>query len=214
MGFYGEQVLPRLMDRLMRDGELAEIRARVASGLAGEVLEVGFGSGLNVPHYPVAVTRVLAVEPAAVGRTLAAKRVAAGSAEVEYIGLDGQLLPLDSASVDHVLATWTLCTIPDVDRALQEIHRVLRPGGTFHFAEHGRSPDLAVARWQDLLTPLQRRMFGGCHLNRPIDQLVARSGLVPTQMDNYYTKGPKSFGYTYVGTAKKLDSEGDLRGRA
>jgi ubiquinone/menaquinone biosynthesis C-methylase UbiE len=203
MRFYDEQILPRVMDLVMRDGELTEIRARVARGLAGEVLEVGFGSGLNVPHYPVAVTRVLVVDPATVGRKLAAKRVAASSAPVEYIGLDGQMLPLDSASVDHVLATWTLCTIPDIDRALEEIRRVLRPGGLFHFAEHGRSPNPDVARRQDRLTPLQRRVFGGCQLNRPIDQLIARSGLVLTRMDNYYTKGPKSFGYTYEGTATK-----------
>ena len=203
MSFYDEQILPRLMDLVMRDGELAEIRARVARGLAGEVLEVGFGSGLNVPYYPVAVTRVLAVDPATVGRKLAAKRVAAGSIPVEYIGLDGQRLPLTSVSVDHVLATWTLCSIPDIDRALEEIHRVLRPGGTFHFAEHGRSPNPEVARWQDRLTPLQRRVVGGCRLNRPIDQLIAHSGLVLTQLDNYYTKGPKSLGYTYEGTAAK-----------
>jgi ubiquinone/menaquinone biosynthesis C-methylase UbiE len=203
MGFYDERILPRLTDRVMRRRELTEIRARVAADLDGEVLEVGFGSGLNVPHYPPTVTRVLAVDPATLGRKLAANRVAASPVPVDYIGLDGQTLPLDSASIDHVLTTWTLCTIPDVERALDEIRRVLRPGGSFHFVEHGRSPDATVARWQDRLTPLQRRVAGGCHLNRPIRDLVTGSGLTLTRIENYYSKGPKSFGYMYEGTAEK-----------
>ncbi len=187
----------------MNRAEFARIRARVAGGLGGEVLEVGFGSGLNVPHYPRAVTRVLAVDPATTGRKLAAGRVAASSVPVEYVGLDAQSLPLDSASVDHVLTTWTLCSIPDTERALREIRRVLRTGGTFHFVEHGLSPDPRVARWQDRLTPLQRRVAGGCHLNRPIGQLVADSGLDLTRMDNYYAQGPQTFGYLYEGVAVK-----------
>lgn len=201
MGFYDERILPRLTDVAMRRREMTEIRARVAADLTGEVLEVGFGSGLNVPHYPPTITRVLAVDPATLGRKLAAKRVAASPVPVDYIGLDGQILPLDAASVDHVLITWTLCTIPDVERALDEIHRVLRPGGTLHFAEHGRSPDPGVARWQDRLTPLQRRLAGGCHLNRPIAELITGTGLTITHLDNYYAKGPKAFGYMYEGTA-------------
>ena len=203
MRLYEEQILPRLSDLAMRDSELARIRARVAAGLAGEVLEIGFGSGLNVPHYSAAVTRVLAADPATVGRRLAAKRVAASFVPVEYIGLDGQRLPLDSGSVDHVLCTWTLCTIPDVERALAEIHRVLRPGGAMHFAEHGLSPSAKVANWQNRLTPLQRRVFGGCHLNRPIDRSITSSGLVLIKMANYYTKGLKPFGYTFEGIAAK-----------
>jgi ubiquinone/menaquinone biosynthesis C-methylase UbiE len=183
--------------------EFTPIRARVAAELDGEVLEIGFGSGLNVPHYPQAITRVRAVDPATVGRKLAAKMVANCPVPVEYVGLDGQELPLESASVDHVLTTWTLCTIPDVARALGEIARVLRPGGRFHFVEHGRSPEVKVARWQDRLTPLQRRFAGGCHLNRPIDQLVAHSGLELSQMSNYYAKGPRPFGYMFEGVATK-----------
>jgi Methyltransferase domain len=117
MRLYDEYILPRLTDLAGRDSELAQIRIRAAGDLAGEVLEIGFGSGLNVPHYPTAVVRVLAVDPATVGRKLAAKRVAASFVPVEYVGPDPQTLPLDSASVDHVLSTWTLCTIPDLDRA-------------------------------------------------------------------------------------------------
>jgi ubiquinone/menaquinone biosynthesis C-methylase UbiE len=203
MGIYQDRILPRVTDAVMSRGELTAIRARVSAGLQGEVLEIGFGSGLNVPHYPAAVTRVRAVDPATVGRRLAAKRVAASPVPVEYVGLDGQVLPLDSASVDHVLMTWTLCTIPDAGRALSEVCRVLRPGGSFHFAEHGRSPDGRVAAWQDRLTPWQRRLAGGCHLNRPIGRLVADSGLELTRVENYYAQGPRPFGYMFEGIAVK-----------
>jgi ubiquinone/menaquinone biosynthesis C-methylase UbiE len=122
---------------------------------------------------------------------------------VEYLGLDGQSLDLESGSVDHVLTTWTLCSIPDADRALGEIRRVLRSGGMLHFVEHGRSPDRRVARWQDRLTPLQRRLAGGCHLNRSIDQLVVDSGLELVRLENYYAEGPRPFGYMFEGIAAK-----------
>ena len=203
MRFYENQVVPRFTDRVMSRRELTPIRARVAASLDGDVLEVGFGSGLNVPHYPPAVSRVRAVDPATIGRKLAAKRVASSSVPVEYTDLDGQALSLESASIDHVLTTWTLCTIRDVDRALSEIRRVLRPGGSFHFVEHGRSSDPRIAGWQDRLTPIQRRVAGGCHLNRPIDQLVRDSGLQLIQLENYYAKGPRPFGYMFEGVATK-----------
>jgi ubiquinone/menaquinone biosynthesis C-methylase UbiE len=203
MGFYEDQVLPRLVDVVLSGKEFREARARVAAGLEGEVLEVGFGSGRNVPHYPAAVRRVQAVDPAVVGRRLARGRVEASPVPVEYVGLDGQDLPVDDDSVDHVLTTWTLCTIPDVPRALAEIRRVLRPGGGLHFLEHGRSPDPKVARWQDRLTPLQRRIAGGCHLNRPIERLVSESGLRITGLDSFFLRGPKTFGSMYEGVAVK-----------
>ena len=125
---------------------------------------------------------------------------------IEYVGLDGEHLPLDDASVDHVLSTWTLCTIPDVGAALAEVRRVLRPGGALHFVEHGRSPDAAVARWQERLDPLQRRLVGGCHLTRPIDELIRASGLEMTQLRNHYLRGPKVFGYLYIGAAIRAPS--------
>jgi len=203
VGWYEERVLPRVVDVALGGKAFDRLRARVASGLEGEVLEVGFGSGRNVPHYPASVTRVRAVDPATRGRDLAADRVAASPVPVEYVGLDGEVLPLDDASVDHVLTTWTLCTIPAVDRALGEIRRVLRPGGRLHFVEHGRSPDARVARWQDRLTPIQRRVFGGCHLNRPIGRMLTDAGLTITQLDNYYVPGPKAFGYMFEGAAAK-----------
>lgn len=203
MGFYEAHILPRLTDRIMRGQEYSRMRARVMAGLTGEVLEVGFGSGLNVPHYPPAVKRVLAVEPAAVGRKLAAARVAASPVPVEFAGTDAQALPLADASVDNAVSTWTLCTIPDVARALAEIRRVLRPGGELHFVEHGRSPDRKVARFQDRFTPVQRRLAGGCHLNRPISELLSASGLEVTRLDNYYVSGPRSTGYMFEGVAVK-----------
>lgn len=203
MGFYRDQVLPRATDVLLGGREFARLRARATAELEGEVLEVGFGSGRNVPHYPPTIERVRAVDPATVGRKLAAKRIAASPVPLEYVGLDGEELPLEDASVDHVLTTWTLCTIPDVPRALGEIRRVLRPGGSLHFVEHGRSPDPKVLRWQDRLTPIQRRIAGGCHLNRPIDGLVRDAGLEVTRLDTYYIRGPKPLGYMFEGVATK-----------
>ncbi|MGH9106117.1 MAG: class I SAM-dependent methyltransferase [Acidimicrobiales bacterium] len=203
MGFYGDHVLPRITNVLLDNHELAAIRERVAAGLSGEVLEVGFGSGLNVPFYPKAVRRVLAVDPATAGPKLAAPRVAASAVPVEHVGLDGARLPLDPESVDHVLVTWTMCTIPRVEEALREMHRVLRPGGGVHFAEHGRSPDPTVASWQERLNPLQRWWAGGCNLNRPIDRLVTEAGFEVDRLENFYLKGPKAMGYMYEGVATK-----------
>jgi SAM-dependent methyltransferase len=203
VGCYTERLLPRITDRALGTRELGVIRARVAADLSGEVLEVGFGSGLNVPYYPQAVTKVLAVDPAALGRKLAAKRMSESSVPVEFAGLDGQALALPPESVDNALSTWTLCTIPDTATALREIHRVLRPGGTFHFVEHGLSPDPKVASWQDRLTPLQRRIAGGCHLNRPIDRLIADSGLQLGEVRTYYVSGPRPLGYIFEGTATR-----------
>jgi ubiquinone/menaquinone biosynthesis C-methylase UbiE len=203
MGFYQDQVVPRITNVTLNNRECAQIRQRVTAGLAGEVLEVGFGSGLNVPYYPAEVKRVRAVDPATVGRRLAAKRLAASPVPVEYVGLDGQVLPLESGSVDYVLSTWTMCTIPDVETALREMHRVLRPGGELHFVEHGRSTDLGVARWQDRLTPLQRLVFAGCHLNRPIDRLVTEAEFRITRLENFYLSGPKAFEYTFEGVAAR-----------
>lgn len=202
MGFYDEHVLPRIIDLAL--GKTQDpTRAKVAARLQGEVLEVGFGSGRNLPHLPSAVTKLLAVEPAALGRKLAAPRIAASPIPVEVIGLDGQDLPLDDESVDHALITWSLCTIPDVDRALREVHRVLRPGGMLHFVEHGRSPNPATARWQDRLTPLWGRIAGGCHLNRPIREHIESASFEMVELDAYSMGGPDVIGYSYRGRASK-----------
>jgi len=201
--FYRQRVLPRVTNVALGRGEYEPIRHRVAAGLAGEVLEVGFGSGLNVPHYPPSVTRVLAVDPATAGRKLAAERIARSRVPVEFVGLDGQRLPIASASVDHVLTTWTMCSIPEIEAALGEMRRVLRAGGELHFAEHGRSPDPGVAEWQDRLTPLHRLVFGGCHLNRPIELLITQAGFAMISVQNYYNKGPRPMKYIYEGRAAR-----------
>ena len=203
MGFYEDRVLPRIIDVACGTKEMAKYRVLATAGLDGDVLEVGFGSGLNLPYYPGTVTTLKAVDPATEGRKLAAARIEAFSAPVEFVGLDGADLPLPDESVDHVLSTMTLCTIPDVASALLEIRRVLRPGGQLHFLEHGRSPDPRVATWQDRLTPLQKRVFGGCHLNRAVGVLIDDAGLETTRLDNFQMKGPKSIGYMYEGIATK-----------
>lgn len=202
MGLYNDQVVPRFTD-LALGKPMEETRQRVVAPLDGDVLEIGFGSGRNVPHLPPAVNRLLAVEPASVGRDLAKRRIADARVPVEFVGLDGQELPLLDASVDHVLVTWTLCTIPDVGQALREVHRVLRPGGSLHFVEHGRSSTARVAQWQDRLTPLWGKLFGGCHLNRQIDALIEGAGLSLDSVRTYTMGGPEFIGFAYEGVASK-----------
>ncbi len=203
MSWYRDRMLPRIIDKAMRAPDYEPVRARVVGGLDGQVLEIGFGSGHNVPHYPASVTRVLAVDPATAGRKLGAERVKQSPVPVEFAGLDAERLPAADGSVDHVLSTWTLCTVPDPARALAEIARVLRPGGSLHFAEHGLSPDARVAGRQRFFTPVQKIVFGGCHLDRPIDQLIRASGLELGKLDTYYLPGPKAVGYTFEGVATK-----------
>ena len=200
---YADQILPRAINLALRGGEFAGPRARAAAGLDGAVLEIGFGSGLNIPFYPSAVSRIRAVEPATAGRRLAAKRASACAIPIEFIGADAQALSAGDASADCAVSTWTLCSIPDPNLALAEIRRVLRPGGALYFVEHGLAPDPKVARFQRRLTPLQRRFAGGCHLDRPIAGLLAGSGLELSRMDTYYMKGSHALGYTFEGVATK-----------
>ncbi|MFP3901387.1 MAG: class I SAM-dependent methyltransferase [Acidimicrobiia bacterium] len=203
MGFYERTILPRIVDLTCGTGQIAKLRARITEGLAGDVVEVGFGSGHNVPHYPDDIRRVLAVDPSGTARRLAGRRLADSPIPVEFVGRDGEELPIADESVDAALSTFTFCTIPHVDRALAELRRVLRPGGALHFLEHGLSPDPKVAAWQHRLTPIQKRIGGGCHLDRPIDRLLADAGLRVDDVRHYYLKGPKAFGYMYEGVAHK-----------
>ena len=201
MSWYRTHVVPRIVN-VCCGMTPAETRARVCSGLTGDVVEIGFGSGLNVPHYPASVTRVLAVEPSDTGYKIGGKRLGSSSVPVERIGLDGERLPLADHSVDSALSTWTMCTIPDVDAALRELRRVLKPGGRLQFLEHGLSPDAGVEKWQHRLNGMQQRVAGGCQINRPIDRLVEAAGFRVERLENSYEKGaPKPMGYLYEGTA-------------
>src|SRR3954451_2952368 len=203
MGVYGEHVLPRIIDVACNFKVAREQRQRVCEGLHGEVVEIGFGSGLNVPFYPAAVTRVAAVEPADVAWKLAGKRLGSAPVPVDRAGLDGQSLPFGDDSFDSAVSTWTMCTIPDIHAALHEIRRVLKPGGTLHFVEHGLAPDEGVRRWQHRLDPLQQRLFGGCHLNRPIVELIRSAGFEMQELDEFYEQGsPKFMGAHFLGVAR------------
>ena len=204
VGVYREQVVPRLVDRMCGAAGFDRWRERAADGLSGRVVEVGFGSGLNVAHYPAAVEVVLAVEPAAVARRRAERRIRASPVPVEQVGLDGQEIPLADACCDAALFTFTLCTVPDPTLALSEVRRVLRPGGAVHFLEHGLSPEAAVARWQHRLEPVQRRVADGCHLTRDPTVLVESAGFVMQRNEQCYVRGPKPWCWLTLGVATKV----------
>lgn len=190
------------------------IRSRVCEPLAGAVLEIGFGSGLNLPYLPPSVTRLHAVDPMRRGRDLAEERLAETNVAVDFVGLDGQSLELEDDSVDAALSTWTLCSIPEASTAVREVGRVLRPGGTFHFAEHGRAPDAKVRKWQDRLNGVQRTVACGCNLNRDIPAIIAEGGMTVTSLDTFYAPGDlKILGWTYQGTAQVTSAGVDRRTR-
>jgi ubiquinone/menaquinone biosynthesis C-methylase UbiE len=202
VGFYGEQILPRVQDKVMAVKRLREARSRVCEELKGTIVEVGFGTGLNAPYYPSEVTKVVAIEPSPVCMRIAQPRIARSATAVEYGGLTGEQLDLPTGEFDAVLSTWTLCTIPNLEAALGEVGRVLKPGGRFHFIEHGHAPDEKVARWQGRIEPLWKPVAGGCHLTRPIAEFIEKAGFEIERLDTYYFKGdPKPFGYTYEGQA-------------
>jgi ubiquinone/menaquinone biosynthesis C-methylase UbiE len=203
VGVYGDRVLPRLIDKLMDNGDIRALRRQALEGISGAVLEIGFGSGLNVPLYPPEVTKVYAVDPATVGRKLAAGRIGESNIVVEFIGLDGEDIPLADATVDNAVSSFTLCTIPDESRALREVHRVLKPGGRLHFVEHGLSPDEKVTKWQHRIEPFNRRIFGGCHLTRAHDDALVAAGFTVDRIDKHYGKGPKPYVFHFIGTARK-----------
>jgi ubiquinone/menaquinone biosynthesis C-methylase UbiE len=196
------------MDRVLGTPEVNARRALVCHGLHGRVLEIGFGSGLNLRHYPAEVTEILVVEPSESALRLAEPRTAAISAALERVGSDGARLDLPDGSVDCVLSTYTLCTIPSVAAALEEVCRVLKPGGALHFLEHGRAPTESVRRWQHRLHPVHSRIAGGCHLDRAIDNLITDAGLIIGELETGYGDGPRPFSYLYRGRARRRAETG------
>lgn len=203
MGFYAEQIVPRLVEWTLGTSGFDKYRKRTTEGLSGRVVEIGFGSGLNLPHCPAEVEKLLAVEPAHVARRRAERRIREAAVPVEHVGLDGQVLPLDDASCDAALCTFTLCTVPDPSQALAELRRVLKPSGTLHFLEHGLSPDPDVAKWQHRFEPIQRRVADGCHLTRDPSALVERAGFVMRRNEQHYVQGPKPWCWVTLGVAAK-----------
>lgn len=202
MSFYQRHVLPRLLHLAMRQEALLPFRRRVAGAAEGRVLEIGLGSGLNLPLYGPGVRSVIGLEPSPELLRLARERAASAPVPVELLEASAEALPLDDASVDTVVTTWTLCTIPDARRALGEARRVLRPGGALLFVEHGRAPEPGIARWQDRLDPLWGRVAGGCHLNRKMDDLIAGSGFRLDALANTRLPGPRTHTYLYEGRAR------------
>jgi ubiquinone/menaquinone biosynthesis C-methylase UbiE len=202
MGLYGKYVLPRLIDLAMRNKEAARLRAAWIPQARGTVLEVGIGSGLNLPFYSAEVERVVGVDPSLELQRMASKRVA-GPINVEFIPQSAEEpLPLDEASVDTVVIAWTLCSIPNAAKALQQVKRVLKADGRLLFVEHGRAPETKVAAWQDRLTPVWKHATGGCHLNRKVDDLIAEAGFQITQLETCYLPGPRPMTFTYQGVAQ------------
>ncbi len=186
----------------MGSKRLREARGRVCEGLEGAVVEIGFGTGLNARYYSSKITKLVAIEPSRVCMKIAEPRIAGAAAPVEYGGLTGERLDLPTGEFDAALSTWTLCTIPNMDAALAEIRRVLKPGGSFYFIEHGHAPDEKVARTQARLEPLNKRLAGGCHLTRRIPDDIERAGFDIPEINSYYFKGePKPMGFTYEGRA-------------
>ncbi|GED98762.1 class I SAM-dependent methyltransferase [Gordonia crocea] len=203
MGFYEDRILPHIIARTCGMPAMRKIRRKATAGLRGEVIEIGFGSGANVGCYPDEVTSVTAIEPSDTAWRMAADAVGRSAVPIIRGGLDGQRLPFDDDSFDAALSTYTMCTIADLPAALAELRRVVKPGGTLHFLEHGRAPDEKVRRWQRRLEPLQRRVGGGCHLTRDIPALLVDSGWEPVELEqDYAAKTPKAFGALSIGVAR------------
>ncbi len=202
MSFYQQHVLPHVINLAMRKRDLQPYRRRVLGQARGRILEIGIGSGLNLPYYGAGAREIIGLDPAP-RLTAMARRVAKRlESSVEFVEGSAEAIPLDRQSIDTVVTTWTLCSIPNVSAALAEMRRVLKPGGQLLFVEHGSAPEPNVRKWQDRLTPLWMRIGGGCHLNRPIRELIERAGFSLLEIDTGYMKGPKPMSFMYEGCAR------------
>lgn len=202
MGLYQDHVLPFLINLSMRQRNLAAYRARVIPAAEGRVLEIGIGSGLNLPYYATSVEHVTGLDPSPKLLAMAREAARSTSLPLELIEHGAEEIPMQDGSIDTVVTTWTLCSIPEAQRALGEMRRVLKPAGRLLFVEHGRSPDSGVRRWQDRLTPVWRRIGGGCHLNRAISELIEHAGFRVERLETGYMPGPKPMTYMYEGSAR------------
>lgn len=203
--WYERNILPWIIDLGCSMKAIREQREKVVPRAQGRVLEIGLGTGLNMPHYDMArVGSIVGVEPSLRMHRLARKRIARAGLDVELIGLSAEKIPLEDASFDSVVVTYTLCTVPDPAAALREMRRVLKPDGALFFSEHGLSPDAEVRRWQDRLNPCWRRLFGGCNLNRDVPALLQDAGFVCDELNTLYIKGPRPLTYNYWGVARPV----------
>jgi ubiquinone/menaquinone biosynthesis C-methylase UbiE len=202
MNVYDKWILPRLTDLAMRNKEATRYRSQLVPKACGTVLEIGVGSGLNLPFYGTAVSRLYGLDPSEQLLQMARERASAATFPVEFLAHTGEEIPLGDCCLDMVVTTWTLCTIPDPLKALKEMRRVLKPGGTLLFAEHGLAPDANVRGWQERLNPLWRKVTGGCNLNRKMDALIETSDFRIVQLDMAYTKGLRPMSFIYSGRAQ------------
>lgn len=204
MGFYSNVIFPRMLEWALGPKVTADIRREVLTGVRGKVFEIGFGTGLNMPYYPAEVEELTTVDPNPGANKRAERRIAESPIQVKQLVLGGESLPMDDASFDHVVCTWTLCSIPEAEKALSEVKRVLRPGGTFHFVEHGLADNPKTQRWQKRLNPIWKVIGDGCHLDRNPRELIQDSGLTLAECRNYYLEdAPKFAGYLYQGVATR-----------
>jgi len=206
MGLYATHIFPRLMDWVMSGDEFRQLRRLLLQDTRGEVLEIGFGTGLNLPHYPGGMSSLHAVDPAPLLPDRVAQRGRAVAFPIQIKQISAETLPFDDRTFDYVVSTWTLCTIPDPVKALREVRRVLKPDGVFIFLEHGRSDDAKIAAWQDRLNPIQNIIGCGCNLNRRIDQLITEAGFKILNFDRFQMQSvPRPGGELYRGTATRQD---------
>lgn len=201
MGLYQKFILPRLIDVAMRNKEVTARRAELIPKASGAVLEIGIGSGLNLSFYPSAITHLSGVDPSPELLSMARRKLNASPYPVELFCRSAEELLFGDGSFDTVVLTWTLCSIPHPVRALAEIKRVLKPDGRLLFVEHGLSPDPKVQAWQHRLTPMWKRIGGGCHLNRKIDDLIRPAGFGIVELQTTYLPGPRAMTFTYQGIA-------------